>query len=86
MERIDAEDPDAGKTLTEEKKTELAAIDVKYSAKIAERKIFLEKALNDAIEQSDVEEIGNLQRQIADETTRLEEERERAKEKARAES
>ncbi|MFP6854687.1 MAG: ComEC/Rec2 family competence protein, partial [Opitutales bacterium] len=86
MERLDAEDPDVGKTLTEEKKTELAAIDTKYSAKIAERKIFLEKALNEAIEQSDLEEIGNLQRQIADETTRLEEERERAKEKARADS
>jgi hypothetical protein len=86
MERLDAEDPDVGKAITEEKKTELAAIDTKYSAKIAERKIFLEKALNEAIEQSDLEEIGNLQRQIADETTRLEEERERAKEKARADS
>ena len=86
MERLDAEDPDAGKTLTEETKVALAQIDAKYDAKIAERKIFLDKALQEATEQGDVEEIGNVQRQIADETARLEEERERAKEKARAES
>lgn len=86
MERLDAEDPDAGKTLTEEKKVELAEIDAKYTAKIAERKIFLDKALHEATEQGDLEEVGNVQRQIADETARLEEERERTKEKARDDS
>ena len=50
MERLDAEDPEAGKALTDEKKAELAEIDAKYDAKIAERKIFLEKALNEAAE------------------------------------
>ena len=86
MERLDAEDPEAGKALTDEKKAELAEIDAKYDAKIAERKIFLEKALNEVAEGDNAEEVANLQRQIIDETSRLEEEREHAKEKARADS
>jgi len=85
MERLDAEDPEAGKTLTDEKKAELAEIDAKYDAKIAERKIFLNKALNEAIEQGNGEEVENLERQIIDETSRLEEERQEAKDKARDE-
>tara|TARA_B100000959_G_scaffold170969_1_gene179010 strand:- start:1296 stop:1604 length:309 start_codon:yes stop_codon:yes gene_type:complete len=85
-ERLDAEDPDLGKALTDEKKAELAELDAKFDAKIAERKIFLEKALSEAGDQGDVEEIEKLQRQIADETMRLEDDRERAKEKARSDS
>ena len=85
MEKLDAEDPESGKALTDEKKAELAEIDAKFDAKIAERKIFLEKALSEAVEEGNAEEIVNLQRQIIDETSRLEEERESAKEKARAE-
>ena len=85
MEKLDAEDPESGKALTDEKKAELAEIDAKFDAKIAERKIFLEKALSEADEGGNAEEVVNLQRQIIDETSRLEEERESAKEKARAE-
>jgi len=85
MEKLDAEDPESGKALTDEKKAELAEIDAKFDAKIAERKIFLEKALSEAAEGGNAEEVVNLQRQIIDETSRLEEERESAKEKARAE-
>ena len=84
MEKLDAEDPESGKALTDEKKAELAEIDAKFDAKIAERKIFLEKALSEAAEGGNAEEVVNLQRQIIDETSRLEEERESAKEKARA--
>lgn len=84
MERLDAEDPEAGKALTDEKKAELAEIDAKYDAKIAERKIFLDKALNEATEQGNAEEVENLARQIIDETSRLEEERQVAKDKARS--
>lgn len=79
MERLDAEDPDAGKALTEEQKNALAEIDSKFDAKIAERKIFLEKALAEATEQGNAEEAEQVHRQIADETLRLEDERERAK-------
>ena len=84
MEKLDAEDPESGKALTDEKKAELAEIDAKFDAKIAERKIFLEKALSEAAEGGNAEEVVNLQRQIIDETSRLDEEREGAKEKARA--
>ena len=79
MERLDAEDPDAGKALTEEQKNALAEIDSKFDAKIAERKFFLEKALAEATEQGNAEEAEQVHRQIADETLRLEDERERAK-------
>lgn len=79
MERLDAEDPDAGKALTEEQKNKLAEIDSKYDAKIAERKIFLKKALAEATEQGNAEEAEQVHLQIADETLRLEDERERAK-------
>jgi hypothetical protein len=79
MERLDAEDPDAGKALTEEQKNALAEIDSKFDAKIAERKIFLEKALAEATEQGNAEEAEQVHRQIANETLRLEDERERAK-------
>ena len=79
MERLDAEDPDAGKALTEEQKNALAEIDSKFDAKIAERKIFLEKALAGATEQGNAEEAEQVHRQIADETLRLEDEREREK-------
>ena len=85
IEKLDAEDPEAGKALTDEKKAELAEIDAKYDAKIAERKIFLNKALNEATEQGNDEEIGNLERQIIDETSRLEEDRQSTKDKARDE-
>ena len=86
MERLDAENPDGAKPLREEKKAELAEIDAKYVAKIDERKIFLEKVLEEAVEKGDLEETARVQRQIADETLRFEEDRERAKEKAREES
>ena len=86
MERLDAENPDVGKALTAEQKAELAEIDSKYEAKIAERKIFLEKTLKEASDQGNQEEIEEVQRQIVNETVRLEEERERAKEKIRGKS
>ena len=83
MERLDAEDPDAGKRLSEEKKVELAEIDATYDAKIAERKIFLEKSLADTLASGDEEGAEKIRRQIAEETTSMEEDTERAKERVR---
>ena len=81
MERLGGDGE--AKPLTGDQKVEIAEIDVKYKAKTAERKIFLEKSLADALANGEEEEAEKIRRQIADETTSLEEEAERAKEKVR---
>lgn len=81
MERMG--DDGANKPLTEEQKEQIADIESKYKAKIAERKIFLEKSLSEAIEQQNHEEAETIRRQLSDETARLEEKAESEKEKVR---
>ena len=81
MERFG--DDDDAKPLSEEQKAEIAEIDLRYKAKAAERKIFLGKNLADALDASDEEEAEKVRQQIAEETTSLEEEAERAKERVR---
>ena len=71
------------KPLTDEQKKKIADVDTKYKAKIAERKIFLEKSLSDAIEQHNHEEAEIIRRQLADEIVSLEGKAEVEKEKIR---
>ena len=71
------------KPLTDEQKKRIADVDTKYKAKIAERKIFLEKSLSDAIEQHNHEEAETIRRQLADEIASLEDKAEADKEKIR---
>ena len=71
------------KPLTDEQKEKIADIDSKYRAKIAERKIFLEKNLSDAQEQGNEEEIDLIRRQLNDEIAELEAKSESEKEKIR---
>ena len=80
MERMGGGDD---KPLTDEQKEQIAAIDSKYKAKIAERKIFLEKSLSEAIEQHNHEEADTIRRQLADEIASLEDKAEADKEKIR---
>ena len=81
MERMG--DDGGSKPLTDEQKEKIAQVDSKYRAKIAERKIFLDKSLSEAIEKQDIEEAGKIRNQLADETARLEEKAENEKEKVR---
>ena len=81
MERFG--DDEDSKPLTDDQKTEIAEIDVKYKAKTAERKIFLEKSLADTLASGDEEGAEKIRRQIAEETTSMEEDTERAKERVR---
>tara|TARA_Y100001934_G_C12218821_1_gene709749 strand:- start:379 stop:654 length:276 start_codon:yes stop_codon:yes gene_type:complete len=81
MERFG--DGDDSKALTDEQKAAIAEIEVKYKAKIAERKIFLEKSLADALATENEGEAEEIRRQIAEEVSALEEEAEQAKEKIR---
>jgi hypothetical protein len=83
MERLAKSDPDAGKPLTAEQKARLAEIDTVYKGKIAEREIFLKQKLDEAMAQGKMEEIQQVQKQIANERGRLEEEREDEKERVR---
>ncbi len=71
------------KPLTDEQKAKIAEIDSKYKAKIAERKIFLEKSLSDAQAQGNEEEIELVRRQLNDEVAELEAKSEAEKDKIR---
>jgi len=80
MERMGGGDD---KPLTDEQKAQIAEIDSKYKAKIAERKIFLEKSLSDAQAQGNEEEIELVRRQLNDEVAELEAKSEAEKDKIR---
>ena len=85
MERLAKSDPDTGKPLSAEKKARLADIDTIYKGKIAEREIFLKKQLNEVLADGKFEEVEKLNKQMAGERARLEEEREDEKERVRRE-
>ena len=80
MERMGGGDD---KPLSDEQKAKIADIDSKYKAKIAERKIFLEKNLSDAQAQGNEEEIELVRRQLNDEVADLEAKSEAEKDKIR---
>jgi len=82
MERLRAAEPDAA-PLSAEQKGRLAELDIRYKGKIAEREIFLRKALDEAAERGEGEEIEKISRQMSNERARLEDERETEKEKVR---
>jgi len=69
--------------LSEKQKEKIAEIDSKYKAKIAERRIFLEKNLNDAQSLENEEEITLIRRQLNDEVADLEAKADLEKDKIR---
>ena len=79
MERMGGGD----KPLSEEQKAKIAEIDSKYKAKIAERKIFLEKSVQDALAKGSHEEADEARKILAKEVNSLEEKAESEKEKIR---
>lgn len=85
MERLRAAEGDAP-TLSDAQKRELADIDARYRAKIAEREIFLQGKLTEAAQGADAQAVDDLRRQIASERVRLEEDREAEKERVRRRS
>ncbi len=84
MERLAKSDPSAGKPLTPEQKSRLADIDRVYQGKTAEREIFLQKQLNEALAAGNAEEADKIRQQLASEKARLQEEREAEKDRVRA--
>ncbi len=82
MERLDVE-AGASKPVTAEQKAQLAQIDEKYRAKIAEREIFLKQKLVEASAKGMISDAEDLSKQLANEKARLEEEREGEKDVVR---
>ena len=82
MERLQKASPSL--SLSEEQKKELAEIDSKYQAKIAEKELFLKDQIRKAQTEGKVDDVDSLQKQLASEFGRLQEEFEAKKEKLRA--
>ena len=83
MERLNAQEPGAGRPLSDEQKESLAEIDRKYKARIAEREVFLKKQLDEVRAAGNRGEEEQLLKQINAERERLEEEMEAEKDKIR---
>ena len=71
------------KPLTDEQKEQIAEIDTKYKAKIAERKIFLDKSVDDAVANGDQAEAEEARKILAQEISSLEDKAESEKDKIR---
>ena len=82
MERLQKTSPSL--SLTEEQKKELAEIDSKYRAKIAEKELFLRDQIRKAQTEGKADDIDSLEKQLASDIRRLQEECEASKEKMRA--
>ena len=82
MERLQKASPSL--SLTAEQKKELAEIDSKYRAKIAEKELFLRDQIRKAQTEGKADDIDSLERQLASDVRRLQEECEASKEKMRA--
>jgi len=82
MERLQKTAPSL--SLTDEQKEKLAELDSKYRAKIAEKELFLKDQIRKAQTEGKVDDIDSLQKQLASEVRRFQEECDSAKEKLRA--
>jgi hypothetical protein len=83
MERLQKVSPSL--SLTDKQKEELAELDSKYRAKIAEKELFLKNQIRKAQTEGKQDDIDSLQKQLASEVRRLQEEWEAKKEKLRNE-
>jgi len=82
MERLEKASPSL--SLTEEQKKEIAEIDSIYRAKIAEKELFLKNQISKAQNASKLDEVESLEKQLASDIRRLQEDCEAKKEKLRA--
>lgn len=81
MERLNKTAPTV--KLNDEQKKDLAELESVYSAKIAEREIFLKGELEKAVDKGDFEAHEQIQKQIVSERKSLQAELEEKKEKIR---
>jgi len=81
MERLSKTKPLA--KLTAAQKKELAEVDSRYAAKIAEREIFLKDEITKALHKGDYEAMAQLEKQLVNERKALNQELEEKKAKLR---
>lgn len=81
MERLNKQSPQI--KLTAAQKKELADLDARYAAKIAEREIFLKGELAKAVEKGDAEEYQQIEKQLVSERRKFQAELEEKKEALR---
>lgn len=81
MERLGASDPQV--KLTDEQKAELAEVENRFRAKIAEREVFLKGLIDQARASGNYGELQELQAQLARDLSSLAADREAAKERVR---
>lgn len=84
MERLAAAQPAVN--LSDEQKRRIADIEAKCRADIAAKELLLGGEMDKARATGDADAMAQLQRQLADETRRFEERRDREKDAVRAES
>jgi hypothetical protein len=82
MERLQKASPSL--SLTEDQKKEIAEVDSVYRAKIAEQELFLKNQIRKAQTAGKLEEVESLEKQLASEIRRLQNECEAKKQKLRA--
>jgi ClpP class serine protease len=82
MERLQKATPTV--VLSEEQKKQMAEIDSTFKAKIAEREVFLKDEIGKARAGGKFEEVEALEKQLASEIRRLQEDGEAKKERLRA--
>jgi hypothetical protein len=82
MERLEKKTPSVA--LTDEQKQQIAEIDSTFKARIAEKELFLKDKIGKAQSAGNAEEAESLQKQMAIDLRRLQEDAETKKEKLRA--
>ncbi len=82
MERLEKASPSI--SLTDDQKKEIAEVDSVYRAKIAEKEVFLRDRIGKAQNAGNSEEAESLEKQLASEIRRLQQDCEAKKEKLRA--
>jgi len=81
MERLEKQSPSA--KVTDEQKREIAEIESTYRARVAEKELFLADEIKKARASGQADEIAKLERQLASEVRRLNEDCEAKKDKVR---
>jgi hypothetical protein len=81
MERLSKSAPTV--KLSDEKKRQLAELDSKYAAKIAEREVFLKGELQTAAAKGDAEAFGQIEKQLVSERKKFQSQLEEEKDKVR---
>ena len=82
MERLSKASPST--KLTDKQRAELAEIDSKYAAKIAERELLLQDEYKKAVAKGDVEAVEQIEKQLVSNRKTLEAEKEEKKDKVRS--